>query len=1331
MNYLWLDAETTGTNPVYNDIIQMACVPLIKNKYHDTFNEFCQPVNWGNIQAEATKVHGITEEMMRGFQSSADGLDKFIKYLDSFGVKFTISGFNVSFDQRMMSGWFAKHDRASDFARLFEVNIHDTMLRWRKLLKKLGSAAPQLADGKLETIAKHYGITINAHEALSDILATIELDKIISDLLGEDAYEYEPEVEASEIAVSQEFQPLPQLHIHSQYSLGMAVPKPKDWLKWCKETKTPGFSCVDHGSGISLYDAVRISKDGVTCVPGLGMYFKFREDSAVISMMNAWATSNEGYFNLLKLASLGFTRTQEINGVDTPVLTLEEIIRHQSGLMFGVGGRESVFAKFLLENNTIGAEELFKDLQAKLGEKLHVELVPVDIVRIFESKVGFSKLKRTDAIPEANLGKALNNFMFDMASKYGVKVIPATEAFFIGKDDKILQDTLMKNRHSDNEYFFENYHIKDGSQVYKELKVHLGDKLNEETFVSWIQNAQAVVDAAKSIKVDFTYHMPHVDIPEHIKAKTDDYNKQTYYYLYELCQKHGRWNNDPVYLARFKQEIDVIMNNSAMNFIPYFLLYEDLGREARARGFLQNIARGSAGGSLVSYYLKVIHVDPIKADLPFERFLSHARIRAGSWPDIDMDISRSARPFIMKYLKEKYGAGFAQIATLSTMKTKNAIKDTMMALYGRNRNDPEIKAVCDTIPDSPQGVSEEDFLYGYEDKEGNYHQGHLETNEQLVAFFEQYPDVANIVRRLIGIVRGWSRHASAFIISTLDLAGTRCPTMQMHDKHMGEDILVAQYDAKMVEGSGLVKADILGLKTLDMVTDCVKLIKDRGYNDFLEEDDVGVQFLYRLPEEGDVYADFFNKATDSSFQFNTSLIKGYIQEFCPTKRQHLKDMTALCRPGALDAEWEPGVSAAQYYLDVRNNKRQLNFVHPDLKSILGETNGVFVYQEQVMKFLVDFGGHTLEESDEIRGAIAKKKLDIMQRAFGRVREKTLERGWTLEQTQKVCSQIEAFARYSFNLSHSHAYAELGYITMYLKHYFPLEWWSAVLNNEDEEDKVRHYISILGDIVTPPSMKYPSDKFAIKGDKITAPVSVVKSVGPKAVEELTEKGPFADLADYIKRVNHTKCNIGAVGQLIKARAADDFFDPELPYHRARLQFMEDFQKMKKSTSSFKEELEAVDPLSIFLMERDTNTVFNKSLLEDKFLTRMILDKWKSLKPTGKKNMPYQTKGGLVVLSNLRVAQALLRRGVDEKQKFAFILMFAGSETKKGISKKSGKEYAMLKVHLTDGYNQTEAILWDKTHALRYPLNSVLYIEGTLKEGWKTPVSINADQIEIIF
>lgn len=1170
------------------------------------------------------------------------------------------------------------------------------------------------------------------------------------------------------------FRPVVQLHNHSKYSLLDAVPSPQDWVRWCLETETPGLAITDHGTAISMFDALRtkdlikaINKenkdwnkenasetprpeyplDATRLIPGVELYVKLNAEDEGHYHITAWACSNQGYHNLMKLASLAYNDTVSYYGSIKARVTYEQIKQYKEGIMFGTGCIVGPIGQAIMKaKDKKLAEERFLMYKELFGDDLLIEFHVGDITHDFNKKTGgfdpfpIEQGNADQCVCDNNKQRGYNLFLKEMVDKYGGRCVPVTDAHFVYPEDKIIQDCLLKNGNSNGWYFHESYHQIMAEEMFKKLQVHLGEEwMTEERFKEWIDNSYIPLERSKSIEFKFEYHLPKIQIPQHIQDKTSDYNQQTYYYMMERIKAHGRWNNDPVYVQRFKTELDVIMKNEKLNFIPYFLVYEDIGTFARSKGILQNLARGSAGGSLLSYYLKIIHLDPIKANLPFERFLSHARIRAGSFPDIDGDFGDRDRPLIMKYLQEKYGLGFAQIATFQKMKTKNAIKDAMYSIYGKNGNDPEVKAICDVIPDSPQGVDEHDFLYGYTDQEGNYNHGIVELNKTLANFFKIHPDIQQMVDKLIGTVRGWGRHASAFVISTLDLSADRVPTMMLEDKESGMMVQCTQYDAGMVEKSGLVKADILGLSTLTAVSDCIELMQAKGIN-YLEEEN-GVPLIYRLPEDPEVYADFYKKDTDSSFQFNTDLIKGMVQEFCPLNRQALADFTALARPGALDAPLGDS-TAAQYYMDVRNGVKDLTFSHPDLEPILKETNGVFVYQESVMKFLVEVAGYTWEESDIIRSAIAKKKQEVIMNCFDKIRKSCKARGWEDEAIEEVCQQILAFSRYSFNRSHSYAYGELGYITMYLKHHHPLEWWASMLNLDLKEDKLRHYIAKLGDIVRPPSLKNPSDRFVVRNEDplgmgqnyIFAPLSVIKGIGPKVVQELCSKGPFENLEDFVARIDHAKCNTGGISALIKGRAADDMMvmDETIPYAERRKKFIEDFKKLRKKPIKLQEDVFKFDPLSIFLMEKESNKVFNKTLLSNDDIMQLIKSyhtdeaslELNSLQETGKAAVPFKM-GTVPILANIKVAEGML--GKTDKD-VGLILLYEGSSFTTGTSKKSGRPWQKLGVNLSDGYASIECVDWKGKKALGWSKNSIVYVKGELKPGWKTPVCLDIHEIQ---
>lgn len=1310
INYIWLDGETTGLDAIKNDIIQLACIPVIAGvEQAKTFNQYCQPIDWSSIEDDALKVNGLDRNQLKQFQSPETMIDNLVSYLRSFGVKFTIAGFNVGFDKDFLASMFKKVNREKDYFDLFTQDIRDTFKRAKKLKAQLPT--PNL---KLATLCNHFEIEIKAHDALSDISATIKLDKILSDMLGET----EIFVTESHKMLDVVFPEPAQLHIHSMFSHMDSTNSVKEWEEWCIANNIPGFSAVDHGNAASLFDITKL-KDKVIGIPGSGLLV---EHGSNRFYLNAWAISNQGYKNLIKLSSLGWSSRIEDSSVEFPLLSLEVAIKYKDGLVFGVPGVNGPIKQYLINRQLSDAKEILSYLNQNLDIRL--ELAAIDVYKYFDSAIGFSGYN----IDGGNIQKHINRYYMNIAKDLGIRCVPVSDAHIIDPADKIVQDCVSKNSFKDNRYFFESRHALKAREMFSVLKSHLGSELSEQHFNQMIKNTHEIMDQASSIKIKHEYHLPEISVPESIKLKTSNYNMQTYYHMMQKIKEHGRWNEDPVYIDRFKKEVDVIMRNDILNFIPYFLVYEDICTYARSSGLLQGIARGSAGGSLISYYLKIIHVDPVAANLPFERFLSHARIRAGSFPDIDLDIADRARPLVMKYLQDKYNLGFAQISTFSKMKTKNAIKDAMYALYGRNRNDEEVKAVCDEIDDSPQGVDEADFLYGYVDQEGEEHLGEVQKKPILANFFKQRPEVEAMVKKLLGSIRGWSRHASAFVISTLDLSGDRVPTMVMSDKELGE-ILVTQFDAAMVEKSGLVKADILGIKTLTMASDAMDLIKKNHNHNFLEEVN-GVPLIYRLPDrDNGVFSDFYQKDTDSSFQFNTELIKGYAQEFAPLCRADLASITSLCRPGALDAPLYD-TTATQYYMDVKNGKRQVEYLHPDLESILKDSNGVFQYQEEVMRFLVEIVGYSWEESDLIRSAIAKKKHEVIMNTFTKIRESCSKRGWSHEAIETVCQQIMAFSRYSFNKSHSYAYAELGYITLYLKHHYPLEWWCSVLNNEDKEEKTRKYVSYLGEKITPPSLKLPKNEFTIYNGKIVTPISAIKSIGPAVVREIMAKGPFNSLQEYVQKIDHSRVNIGSMSALIKARAADDLMDESIEnYIDRRKAFMNSYVVLRKNKTEFKPEMFDLDPIKVFLQEKEYNQSFNKSLLSSLEVQTILKKKWKGLKSTGRKGIPFymQSEGNeeTWILGGIKVAEGLLKRNFE--QEVGLILLYDSSNYKSGLTKK-GKPWHRVSVMLSDGFNTLEATLWDEKKALGWPKNTIVYVRGKLKTGWKTPVSITLEEIE---
>lgn len=316
------------------------------------------------------------------------------------------------------------------------------------------------------------------------------------------------------------------------------------------------------------------------------------------------------------------------------------------------------------------------------------------------------------------------------------------------------------------------------------------------------------------------------------------------------------------------------------------------------------------------------------------------------------------------------------------------------------------------------------------------------------------------------------------------------------------------------------------------------------------------------------------------------------------------------------------------------------------------------------------------------------------------------------------------------VAHNCAYAQLGYITMYLKHHFPLEWWAAELNNS-EESKIRHYVTILGDKISPPSLRLPDDKFTIVGDKITAPLSAVKGLGPSSIKAIINKGPYSSVDDFISKMG-MGINSSHFWALLRAGVFDDMAPDNLSIPEAREAFVKLFKSKKKVKTT---PLEVLDnsPLSIFLNQRDTYKCFNKALLADPLIRQEISGIWPSMRETRKKDIPlaFGSSPTIPVISSVSVALKLIesqeRSESNERIKVAMVGLFQSSTSRSGISKK-GKPWSKVDVVLSDGLSSIECTFWDQKKALRYPVNSLVYVMGYVKRGWKGSPSIEVLEVE---
>jgi DNA polymerase-3 subunit alpha len=610
-----------------------------------------------------------------------------------------------------------------------------------------------------------------------------------------------------------------------------------------------------------------------------------------------------------------------------------------------------------------------------------------------------------------------------------------------------------------------------------------------------------------NIEIEFgKYHFPAFTPPKEVSL--DDY-------LDELAHSglderlHGVVDPEvrKVYRDRLDYELGVI---KGMQFPGYFLVVADFINYAKRNGIPVGPGRGSSAGSLVAYALKITDLDPIRHVLLFERFLNPER---RSMPDIDVDFCIRGRAQVIQYVKDKYGADrVAQIATFGTLKAKAAIKDVGRAL---GFSFAETDAIAKLIPAPKQG-----FDFSLQDS--------IRMEPRLQELMQSDSRVQNLMAhalRLEGLVRHASTHAAGVVLSNLPLVD-HLPLFV--DKEGG---IVTQFDMGSVEKIGLVKFDFLGLKTLTLIHDCLELIEEsRGIALDLPSLALDDKETYRLLCSGN---------TTGVFQLESTGIREMTVKIRPNCFEDLVAILALYRPGPLDS------GMAEEYIKRKHGKEKIKYLHPLLEPILKDTYGVIVYQEQVMQIAQVLAGYSMGEADILRRAMGKKDPEEMAAQRQRFVEGAKAKKITLEKATEIFDQMETFARYGFNKSHSAAYALVSYHTAYLKTHYPVEFMAALMTWEmDDTDKVIKNLAECRqkDIeVLAPDANESRAHFTPVGDKIRFGLAAVKNVGEKAVEAILESrrkdGPFDSLFDFCRRVDLASVNKRVIESLIKCGAFD--------------------------------------------------------------------------------------------------------------------------------------------------------------------------------------------------
>lgn len=909
------------------------------------------------------------------------------------------------------------------------------------------------------------------------------------------------------------------LHVHTAYSLLDGACKIDDLVRKAKEMDMPALAITDHGVMYGIIDFFKAAKKhGVKPIIGCEVYVapRTRWDKTVGKDDSPYhlvllAENQEGYHNLIKLVSKAWVEGFYYK----PRVDKEILAQHSKGLIALSGCLAGEVANLVLYGQLAIAKERALEYEAIFG------------------KGNFFLEIQDHGLSEQRI---VNSGLIEISQTTGIPLVASNDIHYIEKNDAYLQDVLLciqtaktiqdkdRMRFGSEEFYLKSY---------SEMQQLFGD------YPEALANTVAI---AERCNIDFQFgdnHLPLFEVPE---------NHNIGSYLKELCfaglVKRYR---DPQQLEieRLEFELATIQN---MGYSGYFLIVWDFINYAKNEGIYVGPGRGSAAGSLVAYCLGITDIDPIKYDLLFERFLNPERV---SMPDIDIDFCFERRGEIIDYVVSRYGSErVSQIITFGTMAARAAIRDVGRAM---NVPLPVVDKVAKLIPSELGMTIAKALVVSRELKEL------IETDEGVKS-------LVKTAQALEGMPRHAGTHAAGIVISP-EVLDNYLPLQKTT-----EGFVVTQFAKETVEELGLLKMDILGLRTLTVINKAIDLIQVT----------TGVKLdLEQLPLEDKATFDLLGRGESIGvFQLESSGLRAILKDLRPEVFEDIIALVALYRPGPL------GSGMVEEFIRRKHGEIPVEYIHPLLEPILKNTYGVILYQEQVMRIASDLAGFSLGEADLLRRAMGKKKPEII----AGLRKQFVEGAKTNDIDEVIAGKIfdlmEYFAGYGFNKSHSAAYALISYQTAYMKALYPVQFMAALLSSVIESaDRVPFYIEECKRMkleVLPPDVNESEENFKVIGNKIRFGLAAIKNVGKGSIYAILEarkkNGNFISLQDFCQRVDLSHINRRVMENLIKAGAFSS-----VPGIRAQLLYILDkcllegasYQKIKNSRQVSLFQLENVE------------------------------------------------------------------------------------------------------------------------------------------------------------
>jgi DNA polymerase III subunit alpha len=977
------------------------------------------------------------------------------------------------------------------------------------------------------------------------------------------------------------------LHVHTQFSLLDGAASIQNLYKKAIADGMPALAISDHGNMFGVFEFVAEAykhkdengKLKVKPIVGCEFYITHDRHRKIFSKEEKdprhhqilLAKNEQGYKNLIKLTSLGF-----IEGMYSkyPRIDKELILKYHEGLIATTCCLGAMVPQAILKKGEAAAEKEFQWWLDIFGEDYYVEL------------------QRHKMIEQDRVNEVLIKF----AAKYNVKIIASNDSHYVDKSDFTAHDILLcintgekvttpaLREFSDDDVSSKGKRFAfPNDQFYFKTTEEMTDVFSN--LPEAIDNTNEIVDKVELLDLKRNILLPAFPIPDQFKTHTKDEKTDKgvvtadslnqWEYLKDITYKGARERYSNLTNA-IQERIDFeLFTIKTMGFAGYFLIVSDFIKAGRDKGVFIGPGRGSAAGSVVAYCIGITNIDPVKYNLLFERFLNPDR---KSMPDIDTDFDDEGRQKVIDYVVEKYGQSqVAQIITFGTMAAKMSIKDVSRVM---DLPLPEANALAKMIPERP-GIELRRVLHApLKAKDGEksleekdqLDNDSIEIIKKLRAIYDDIDSpqgkILHEAERLEGSVRNTGIHAAGIIIAPKDLTEL-IPVATAKDS----SLWVTQIEGSVIEEAGVIKMDFLGLKTLTILKNALILIRqNHGVEIDIDSIPLDDEKTFHLYQRGD---------TIGTFQFESPGMQKYLRELKPDQFGDLIAMNALYRPGPM--------AYIPDYVNRKHGREQIIYDLPEMAEYLEETYGITVYQEQVMLLAQKLAGFSKGDADVLRKAMGKKQKSVLDKMKSQFIKGATAKGMNAEKLEKIWTDWEAFAQYAFNKSHSTCYAYVAYQTAYLKSHYPSEYMAAVLNNAGSIEKITFFMEEckrMGIKVLGPDINESLKGFAVnKNGEIRFGLGGLKGVGEAAVESIIEErkkgGAFANIFDFIKRINQRTVNKKTLESLAYAGGFDCYPD----YHRAQY-----FHMPEGDTSTGLEKIVRFGNVYQTQVGSNTNTLF---------------------------------------------------------------------------------------------------------------------------------------------